>query len=89
MNTLERSYTGAYGNTPQKTRVSRLVRINPLQVTSIAWRATRANPLRSALTALGVIIGVASVVALTAIGAGSTTNITQSLEGLGTNLLTV
>jgi len=63
--------------------------INAVQVVSIAWRAILANPLRSVLTTLGIIIGVASVIALTAIGAGSTANITKSLQSLGTNLLTV
>ncbi|WP_425147530.1 ABC transporter permease [Deinococcus sp.] len=55
----------------------------------IAWRAIVATPLRSVLTALGVIIGVAAVIALTAIGSGSTAGITKNLESLGTNLLTV
>ncbi|THF71469.1 FtsX-like permease family protein [Deinococcus sp. Arct2-2] len=55
----------------------------------IAWRAIVGTPLRSVLTALGVIIGVAAVVALTAIGQGSTAGITRNLESLGTNLLTV
>ncbi|MFN8509383.1 MAG: ABC transporter permease [Deinococcaceae bacterium] len=59
------------------------------QILAIAWRAILANPLRSALTTLGVIIGVAAVIALTAIGAGSTSGITKQLEGLGTNLLTL
>ncbi|WP_081909028.1 ABC transporter permease [Deinococcus sp. YIM 77859] len=55
----------------------------------IAWRAIVGTPLRSMLTALGVIIGVAAVVALTAIGQGSTAGVTRNLEALGTNLLTV
>ncbi|MFV2064455.1 MAG: ABC transporter permease, partial [Chloroflexota bacterium] len=45
--------------------------------------------LRTGLTMLGVIIGVASVVALVAVGQGSTQNITNRLASLGTNLLTV
>jgi putative ABC transport system permease protein len=45
--------------------------------------------LRAALTMLGVIIGVASVVSLVAVGQGATSGITKQLEGLGTNLLTV
>jgi putative ABC transport system permease protein len=45
--------------------------------------------LRTALTMLGVIIGVASVVALVAVGQGATSGITNRLAGLGTNLLTV
>ncbi|THF87093.1 FtsX-like permease family protein [Deinococcus sp. KSM4-11] len=56
---------------------------------TIAWRAIIGTPLRSILTALGVIIGVAAVVALTAIGQGSTAGVTRNLESLGTNLLTV
>ncbi|MCP2014641.1 putative ABC transport system permease protein [Deinococcus sp. HSC-46F16] len=55
----------------------------------IAWRAIVGTPMRSFLTALGVIIGVAAVVALTAIGQGSTAGVTRNLESLGTNLLTV
>jgi len=72
----------------QKVR-SGFAGMNPLQVFSIAWRAIIGNPLRSILTTLGVIIGVAAVVALTMIGQGSTANITRSLQSLGTNLLTV
>jgi putative ABC transport system permease protein len=45
--------------------------------------------LRTALTMLGVIIGVASVVALVAVGQGATSGISNRLAGLGTNLLTV
>lgn len=58
-------------------------------ILGIAWRSIRGNASRSLLTALGVIIGVAAVVALTAIGAGVTRNVTQNLERLGTNLLTI
>ena len=58
-------------------------------ILKIAWRAILGNPLRSMLTALGVIIGVAAVIALTALGTGSTQGVTKSLESLGTNLLTV
>jgi putative ABC transport system permease protein len=45
--------------------------------------------LRAGLTMLGIIIGVASVVALVAVGQGATRGITSRLEALGTNLLTV
>ena len=45
--------------------------------------------LRAALTMLGIVIGVASVVALVGIVQGATSNITKQLEGLGTNLVTV
>jgi putative ABC transport system permease protein len=49
----------------------------------------RTHRLRAALTMLGVIIGVASVVALVGVGQGTTSNITSRLAGLGTNLLTI
>ena len=62
---------------------------DPRAIVGIAWRSIRGNASRSLLTALGVIIGVAAVVALTAVGTGVTSNVTQNLERLGTNLLTV
>ncbi|WP_395645893.1 ABC transporter permease [Terricaulis sp.] len=54
-----------------------------------AAQALRANPLRSALTALGVIIGVASVVAMVALGAGAQAQVQRSIASLGSNLLIV
>ncbi|MFU8839722.1 MAG: ABC transporter permease [Nitriliruptoraceae bacterium] len=55
----------------------------------IAMQALRANRLRSALTTLGVLIGVMSVVLLVAIGQGARSEITGAIEGLGSNLLFV
>jgi putative ABC transport system permease protein len=55
----------------------------------IAIRALRANKMRSVLTMLGIVIGVATVVALLSIGKGATASITSSIEGNGSNLLTV
>jgi putative ABC transport system permease protein len=54
-----------------------------------AARALQANPLRSALTALGVIIGVSSVVAMVALGTGAQTQVQNSINSLGSNLLIV
>ncbi len=54
-----------------------------------AARALRSNPLRSALTALGVIIGVASVVAMVALGSGAQAQVERSIASLGSNLLIV
>jgi putative ABC transport system permease protein len=54
-----------------------------------AGRALRSNPLRSALTALGVIIGVASVVAMVALGSGAQAQVERSISSLGSNLLIV
>lgn len=55
----------------------------------IALRALKANKLRSSLTVLGIVIGVAAVVALLSIGKGATQGITSQVEGMGTNLITV
>ncbi len=52
-----------------------------------ALRGLMANKLRSSLTILGIVIGVAAVVALMAIGNGATSSITSSIEGSGANLL--
>ncbi len=54
-----------------------------------ALGAIGGNKLRSALTMLGIIIGVASVTLMTAIGRGAQRGVTSRIQGLGTNLLTV
>lgn len=58
-----------------------------------AWRvavtALKANRLRSLLTMLGVVIGVASVVVLVAIGTGAQREVTSQVEGLGSNLVLI
>lgn len=60
-----------------------------LEALRLALRRLRTNPLRTALTTLGVIIGVASLVALIGVGEGTQTAITNQIAGLGTNLLSV
>ena len=60
-----------------------------LELLRLALSRLRTSRLRAALTMLGVIIGVASVVALVGVGQGTTANITTRLAGLGTNLLTI
>ncbi len=60
-----------------------------LEIIRTAYESIIANRVRSFLTMLGVVIGVASVVALMAIGAGSTSSITSRIQSIGTNLLTV
>ena len=56
---------------------------------SIALRALTINKLRTILTMLGIIIGVAAVIALISIGNGVRQNINERFTSLGTNLLTV
>ena len=60
-----------------------------LDLVQLALSRLRSSRLRAVLTMLGVIIGVASVVALVAVGQGATRGITTQLQSLGTNLLTV
>lgn len=55
----------------------------------VAFGALRANRLRSGLTMLGVVIGVAAVVVLVAIGTGAKQEVESEVEGLGANLLLV
>ena len=54
-----------------------------------ALAALRANTVRSVLTTLGIIIGVAAVIIIVALGEGANASVTSQLQGLGTNLLTV
>jgi putative ABC transport system permease protein len=54
-----------------------------------ALRGLMANKLRSALTILGIVIGVAAVVALMAIGNGATSSITDRISSNGSNLLNI
>ena len=63
--------------------------MNILNNLRIALRALKANMLRSSLTVLGIVIGVAAVVALLSIGKGATQGITSQVEGMGTNLVTI
>jgi putative ABC transport system permease protein len=63
--------------------------VSPREAFRVAMQALVANRLRSALTMLGVLIGVMSVVLLVAIGQGARTEITGAIEGLGSNLLFV
>ncbi|MHB8618175.1 MAG: ABC transporter permease [Chloroflexota bacterium] len=55
----------------------------------LALRAIRTNKLRAALTMLGVIIGVSSVIAMVSIGDGAQARVTSQVAKLGTNLLQV
>src|SRR5580693_8419476 len=63
--------------------------LRPLLTGLIALRALRRNKLRSTLTALGIIIGVASVIAMVAIGNGAQARIESQVAALGQNVLTV
>lgn len=63
--------------------------MNLLQSAKMAWKSIIGAKIRSLLTMLGIIIGVSSVITLVSVGQGTTSQITEQLEGLGTDLLTV
>ncbi len=63
--------------------------MNLLMSIRIALRAIGVRKLRAALTALGVIIGVAAVVATLSIGTGAKQAVTAQIQALGSNLITV
>jgi putative ABC transport system permease protein len=60
-----------------------------LSLLKVAYRSLNRNKLRSFLTMLGIIIGVASVIAMLAIGEGSNRTIKESLASLGTNSIMI
>jgi len=59
------------------------------EIISVALGALRANKLRSLLTMLGIVIGVAAVIAVVALGAGAQSAVKNRITSLGTTLLTV
>ncbi len=63
--------------------------MRPGELIRFAVGAIVAHPMRSALTALGVVIGVAAVVMMTSIGLGAQQRVTQAIQGLGVNMLIV
>ncbi len=63
--------------------------MSPLDALRSALELLRASPLRSALTMLGIVIGVAAVIAMVAIGAGARDQVMRQIASLGTNLVMV
>lgn len=62
---------------------------NLLQALRIALRALRINKMRSFLTMLGIIIGIAAVIAMMAVGSGASYVISQQIASIGSNILLV
>jgi putative ABC transport system permease protein len=63
--------------------------VNLFESARFAWQGVTANKARSALTMLGVLIGVASVIVLVGVGQGASALVTKTFSALGTNTLTV
>jgi len=63
--------------------------VNVGQSVKIAVRSLRVNKLRSALTMLGIIIGVGAFIAMVAVGAGAQARVAEQIQSLGSNLIIV
>ncbi|MBT0665385.1 ABC transporter permease [Geobacter pelophilus] len=63
--------------------------MNLLQTLKIALRALRTNKMRSFLTMLGIIIGIAAVIAMMAVGSGASYVISQQIASIGSNIILV
>jgi putative ABC transport system permease protein len=55
----------------------------------VAFKSINSNKLRASLTMLGIIIGVGAVVAVMSVGAGAQASITENLQSMGTNIITI
>jgi putative ABC transport system permease protein len=64
-------------------------RMNVINLLRIAFKALLRNKLRAFLTMLGIIIGVAAVIAMVAIGQGSKESIQSQLSSMGSNMITI
>ena len=62
--------------------------MNVKEASKLALASLRNNKMRSALTLLGVIIGIAAVIAILTLGQSLKTNMRQSLEAVGANTIT-
>jgi putative ABC transport system permease protein len=63
--------------------------MSPVVTLTIAIAALRRNAMRTALTALGLIIGVAAVIVMVAIGSGARSSIESRIRSAGTNVVTI
>ncbi len=63
--------------------------MNSLAALRSALRALAANTLRSILTMLGIIIGVAAVITMIAVGEGATNRVKEQMQGLGSNIMLI
>ncbi|PWC55572.1 ABC transporter permease [Azospirillum sp. TSO22-1] len=63
--------------------------MNTFDAVRSALETLRASPLRSALTMLGIVIGVAAVIAMVAVGSGARDQVLRQIASLGTNLVLV
>jgi len=63
--------------------------MSPLMAGVVAVKALRRNAMRTSLTALGMIIGVAAVITMVALGTGAQSSIESQIQSAGTNMIMV
>ena len=63
--------------------------MSPVMTTRIALKALARNKMRTALTMLGMIIGVSAVITLVALGTGAQAQIEEQIKAGGTNMVTI
>lgn len=76
-------------NEPTTRAARERSRLRSLDLIALSTSGIRARPLRAVLSALGIAIGIAAMVAVLGISASSQAKLQQELDALGTNLLTV
>ncbi|MDG2283019.1 MAG: ABC transporter permease, partial [Longimicrobiales bacterium] len=59
------------------------------EIIMVAMAAVRANVLRSVLTTLGIVIGIAAVITMVALGEGAQQRVEQQINRMGTSILTI
>jgi putative ABC transport system permease protein len=63
--------------------------MNPILLFHLAWESVVRNKMRTALTMLGIVIGVGAVILMVAVGYGARSRIQQQVNSLGTNLIVI
>lgn len=82
---IKKNLNGQDGGIP----VEYLIMIDFKSTLKIALKSLEVNKMRSALTSLGIIIGVAAVIIMLAIGSGANKKVQDNMESMGSNLLTI
>ncbi|EAK1303254.1 ATP-binding cassette domain-containing protein [Campylobacter coli] len=82
-------YQGQVKSMPKEKKTFNLFKNQIFECFKIAYSSILAHKLRSILTMLGIIIGVASVVCVVALGLGSQAKVLESIAGLGTNTIEI
>lgn len=82
-------YQGQVKSMPKEKKTLTLLKNQAFECLKIAYSSILAHKLRSILTMLGIIIGVASVVCVVALGLGSQAKVLESIAGLGTNTIEI